>query len=290
MQTPRSSASLWLTTLLALSGCSRLDSIRYCCPEQTPETWCNIQPCVDLEIASTQIVLTQPSSTLLIYLLGLLTIGVGLYFFRIHGDQQSRLWWGIALLLWGVGALVAGTSYQAFSYAIKCAGREYCTWTSGWEITYLILTVASVDAITIGVAHSCAAGRLRKVMSTYAVLNALVYAVVVLIGALVPIKFLISFELLILFSAPSCLLLFVLNGWRFYKLRLGVDAALLGTWAWLGITTGAYYLYLESGIAQKLWAQGAWFSENDVLHIGLIIWMIYIAWAVARRVEDAARC
>jgi hypothetical protein len=245
---------------------------------------------VELEIASTQIILTQPSSTVLIYLLGLLTIGVGVYFLRIRDGQHSRLWWGIALLLWGLGALAAGTSYQAFSYAIKCAGREYCTWTSWWEIIYLLLTVMSVNAMTIGVAHSSAAGRWRKVLSAYAVLNASVYAVTVLIGAFVPVKLLISFELLLLFSASTILLLSIVNGWRLYRVRQRADAVLLGTWIGLGISTGAYYLYLESGLTQQLWASGTWFSENDVLHIGLILWMIYIALAVARRVEDAAGC
>ena len=42
------------------------------------------------------------------------------------------------------------------------------------------------------------------------------------------------------------------------------------------------------GATQTLWVRGVWFSENDVLHIGLIVWMIYLARVVAPRVVDAA--
>ena len=108
------------------------------------------------------------------------------------------MWWGIALILWGVGALLAGTSYEAFSYAIKCAGRPACVWTSWWEVLYLILSVASVDAMLLAEAYACTTGRWRRALTIYAVVNAAVYAIVVLIGALIPVKFLISFELLIL--------------------------------------------------------------------------------------------
>jgi hypothetical protein len=109
-----------------------------------------------------------------------------------------------------------------------------------------------------------------------------------MVGAFVPIKFLVSFELLVLFTAPTILIFFILNGWRYYEQKGGMDLALLTGWIGLGITMGAYYLYLELGIAQELWARGIWFSENDVLHVGLIIWMIYIALVVANRVGDAS--
>jgi hypothetical protein len=79
----------------------------------------------------------------------------------------------------------------------------------------------------------------------------------------------------------------VLNGWRYYKLKDPMDLALLGTWLGLGITLGAYFLYLVLDVTHELWAQGIWFSENDVLHIGLISWMMHIALVVAKRVEDA---
>jgi len=52
---------------------------------------------------------------------------VGLRFLLDQRGQQSRMWWGIGLLLTGLGALAAGTSYQAFGYELKCNGRETCT-------------------------------------------------------------------------------------------------------------------------------------------------------------------
>ncbi len=230
----------------------------------------------------------QPSTTFFVYLLGLLAIGAGIYFWRIRQGQRSRLWWGIALILWGAGALLAGTSYEAFSYALKCAGRPACVWTSWWEVGYLLLSVASIDAMLLAVATACTTGRVRRALIVYAAPNAAVYLVVVLVGALIPVKFLISFELLLIFAAPTILMFFILNGRRYARLRDGMDAALLGAWAWLALTIGAYFVYLMLGVTSTLWARGIWFSENDVLHIGLIVWMIYLARVVAPRVWDAA--
>jgi hypothetical protein len=274
-----------LFSVILLAGCSRLDSIPYT-PIQTPQTWLAIQPWVEFRLAGRSLILVQPSTSALVYLLGLVTIVAGLYVLRIRNDQRTRLWWGIALLLWGLGALLAGTSYEAFSYQIKCLGRETCVWTSGWEIGYLLLSVASVNAMMIAQAYSCSTGRLRRYLMLFASLNMILYTLTVLIGMLVPVKFLISFELLILFAAPSILIFLALNGWRYYRLRQRSDLLLLITWAWLALTIGAYFLYYLFGLTQVLWARGVWFSENDVLHIGLILWMIYIAIILAPKLED----
>lgn len=276
----------WLLTLLLSSGCARLDAIPYA-PPQTAATWLAIQPYAAVKIGAREIILVQPSTTFFVYLLGVVAIGAGIYFLRIRQGQRSRLWWGVALVLWGAGALLAGTSYEGFSYAIKCAGRPACVWTSWWEVLYLVLSVASVDAMLIAEAYACTTGRWRRVLSVYAVANLALYILVVLVGALVPVKFLISFELLILFAAPAVLIFFILNGRRYARLKDGMNLALLGAWAWLVLTLGAYFLYLMSGITQTLWARGIWFSENDVLHIGLIVWMVYLARVVAPRVVDA---
>jgi hypothetical protein len=275
----------WLFSAWILAGCGRIDAIP-ADPPQTPESWLAIQPVARIPVAAQELILVQPSTSAIVFLLGFVTIGVGLYFLRIRSGQVSRGWWGVALLLWGVGALLAGVSYEAFSYQIKCAGRAACIWTSWWEVIYLILSVASIDAMVLAQAHSCATGRLRKALSLYALINLALYVVAVLVGALAPVKFLISFELLVLAAAPSILIFFVLNGWRYHKLRTSMDLALLGAWAWLALTIGAYFAYYLSGLTQTLWVEGKWFSENDVLHIGLILWMLYLALVVAPRVKD----
>jgi hypothetical protein len=274
-----------LVIILSLTACGQLDSIPYT-PAQTPQTWLQIQPFAEFKFAS-QNIFIQPSTSIIVYSLGVLAIVVGLYFLKIRADQRSRLWWGIALLLWGIGALLAGTSYEAFSYAIKCAGREFCLWTSWWEILYLIASVWSIDAMTLAVAYSSTTGKLRKALSVYAIINAILYFIIVMIGVFVPVKFLISFELLLVVVAPSIIAFFVINGWRYSKYELRLDLTLLVTWIWLGVTIVAYFLYLISGNAESLWARGLWFSANDVLHIGLIIWMLYIAFALVPQVKDS---
>ena len=67
-----------------------------------------------------------------------------------------------------------------------------------------------------------------------------------------------------------------------------MDLAFVGAWVLLLFAMAAYWLYDKLDITPKLWAKGKriWFSQNDVLHIGLILWMIYIATVVAEHVQD----
>jgi hypothetical protein len=279
---------LFSFTTAISSAFNRLRSIPYTDPKLTPDNWCEFQPCVRIKLGSKDVILTQPSSTFFVYLLGSMTIGVGLSFWWLRGDQESGLWWGISLLLWGMGTLLAGTSYQAFGYEIKCAGRETCAWTSWWEVIYLMLQQVSVDALLVATAYSCTNGMLQTVLLGYALLSAAVYVILAFIGGMVPIKSLITFEFMVWVSTPPFLIMFILSAWRYYALGTAMDLALVGAWALLVLTITAYLLYDRLGITPRLWAKGKgiWFSQNDVLHIGLIVWMIYVATVVVERVQD----
>jgi hypothetical protein len=272
-------------SVLPLLARGRLATIPYS-PERTPEAWLDKHPHVNVSLGPLEFVLTEPTSSLLVYALGLLAVVLGFYFLRIRDNHRSRLWWGIALLLWGIGALLGGTDYQALSYELKCAGKEVCSYISWVEIYYYLASIASVNAMVIAVAHSSAQSVMRRVLPLYAVANAALYSALCLTGAFIPNKFLVSFELLVLFAAPSFVLLFIINTTRYLKRREKMDLALMGTWLFLGVVMAAYYPYWALGLSDELWEKGIWFSENDVLHVGLILWMLYLGFVVASKVKD----
>jgi hypothetical protein len=257
-----------------VSACHRLDAIEYE-PKVTPEQFLQSQPYLHLRFASLDFTLIQPSSTVMVYAVALLTMGAGLRFLKLRHNQRTRLWWGIGLLLSGFGALLAGTSYQAFGYEIKGAGRAFCTWTSWWEVAYLLFSAAGMNAMLVAVAYSCTTGTLRKTLSAYAATSAVVYTGVVLTGAFAPVRFLVSFECLMLAAAPA-----------FHERRDRMSLALLRTWGGFVMVIVAYIGALAMGITQRLWARGIWFTENDVLHVGMILWVLYIAVALPKAVED----
>jgi uncharacterized protein DUF6962 len=271
--------------VIAISGCDRLARIQHL-PETTPEMWLKTHPHINVSLGSFEFVFMEPTSTFFVYFLGFLGMLVGFYFLRIREGQKSRLWWGIALVLWGVQAILGGTDYQALSYELKCAGREICSYISWVEIYYYLVSIASINAMVIAVSCSSAGKKLKKALTAYAAINTIFYSASCLTGAFIPNRFLVSFELIVLFTTPSYIILFIINSVRYYRLREKMDLSLMMTWLSLGIVMAAYYLFLGLGYAEKLWDRGIWFNENDVLHIGLIMWMLYIAFGVAKKVKD----
>ena len=170
-----------MLALAALTGCGRLDQLTYD-PPTTPERWCAARPCVD--VGGT--VFNEPLGSLLVFVLAAMWIGVGVWFLARAQQQRSRVWLGVALILGGIGTGLAGISYQAFSYELKCAGRSLCLLTNGFEVGYSVAQAASVSAMLIAVTFACTIAGLRRGLIIFALANVCVYLVVTAYGVLAP--------------------------------------------------------------------------------------------------------
>lgn len=274
---------LFLTSLF-FSGCSRLDLLTW---DMTPEKWLATYSFYEVNIGPIGFILSEPSSTAIVYGLGVIILLAGIFFLKNRGSSASKFWWGIALVIWAVSTFSAGTSYQAFSYELKYAGRSIGLWTTWWEIWYLILFVISMNAITVAVSFSSSSGKIRGFLIGYAIANTSVYTVTVLAGALLPDQFLASFECMVLFASPTFFILLAVNTVRYLKLKRSLDILLVGAWIFMLVIVVAYFGFYVSGYAAVLWKKGIWFNANDVLHIGLVFWIFYLLAAVAKKVEDA---
>lgn len=279
-----SKISFFTIGILHFSGCN-LEELTYK-PLTTPEAWCKMRPCIDIN----GFVFNEPFGSFLVFLLTALWILSGVYFLRKLDDQKSRFWLGVSLLLGGIGAAQAGISYQAFSYMLKCAGREYCLLTNGFEVGYSLTQALSVSAMTAAIAYALAKNLLRKIILLYAILNALIYLVITVIGVVQPNKFLLSFEVLMLFALPGILLVIILSGIRYLKNKSKLDSSLFMAGLLMILVQSAYFMYYAAGITQALYKEGAgfYFSENDVLHVGMILWLWYVVKAIGKNLRDIA--
>ncbi len=269
---------------LAITGCARLDQLAYE-PETTPEQWCDQRPCI--EVGSTT--LNEPLGTVLVFLLAGLWIAAGLYFLGTRRGQRSRGWLGVALILGGIGAALAGVSYQAFSYELKCAGRDLCALTNGWEVGYSITQAVSVSAMLIAVAHACTTGRMRHGLISYATANVVIYLGITVVGVLMPSAVLLSFGVLMLFALPGILIVIIVAARRYRTTQDPMDRSLVVAAVLLIGVQVAYFAYWAAGLTAVLWdrGQGFYFSENDVLHIGMMLWLWYVVAGVGHYLHDA---
>lgn len=267
-----------VASVALLTGCAQVDSMPYK-PLTTPEEWCEQRPCVEMG----GIIVAEPWSSVLVFALALLWIGIGVAFLWTRRGQASRAWFGTSLVAGGIAAASAGVSYQALSYELKCAGRDVCGLTNGFEITYSVLQVASMNAMVIAVAYALASPRVRRGISIYAIVNMCVYLVVTLAGVLMPSALLLSFELLLVFAVPSLVIVGVL---AVRSRQQPIGRRILWVLVLLVAVQVAYLAYFAAGITATLWASGIYFSANDVLHVGMIGWLIAAGLALGPVLSD----
>lgn len=258
-----------------------LDGIPYS-PTVIPAEWCSKQPCVEYG----GLIISQPSSSIIVYLAAIIGVAVGWKFYAQPQGQQSKSWFGQSLVLGGIGAFLAGTSYQAFGYEIKCAGREVCNWTSWWELGYEWVTVVAAAYLLLAVVRMCFSSHWLKPVKVFSILLVMCYTVVLTVGVAQKSQFLLSFELMLLFSTPLYVIILIANAIQWSRTKNIHIGKLTLTWLMLFSILIAYYGYLMLGMTELLWANGIWFSENDVLHVGMIIWLLYIHYSLGDSLRD----
>lgn len=265
--------------LVMAASCSRLETLPLE-PPIAPEAWLSSQPHAEFSLAGREIVLTQPSSTLIVYGLSLLTIGVGVSLLargrRAPRNGAALGLWGLALIVWGIGTLAAGTSYQAFGYELKAEGRAAVLYTDAWELAYMALTVASVALMGFAVASSSTRGAGGLALRIWSALSASAYFAFEFAGYLRLDRFMLSFEAMVLFVFPSMLAFFAVNLVSWLRRGDKSDLLLVGAWIGMALVVAVYFAAYMAGLGEAVSRLGLWFNENDILHVGLVVWMLYL--------------
>ncbi len=242
-------------------------------PLSTPQDFLAGMPHISLTIFGHDYILIQPSSTFFVYLLGLVMIILGISFIVTKKSNKFPYYWGIGWILWGLGAILAGTSYQAIGYELKCKGLDYCLFTSNFELVYLLLTAYSINFLVAAIGYSSNGKMIAKYLLRFAIIDSCAYTIYLIIGAILPVKFLVSYEGFIAFVGLNFVLMFILNFLHYLRYKDILNRNLSIIWiAFLGVNL-AYFLFLFAGFGLKIYQNyGIWFTANDLLHVLLILW------------------
>lgn len=237
-------------------------------PLMTPEGYLGSKPSIML---FDKWVLLVPSSTLIVYALGIQIIVLGILLIK-----QEKKTWGTSLVFWGIGTILAGTSYQGLGYELKCAGLDHCLFTSWFELAYLFMTAISIAlmgfAFTTDFMNQGSATLVKRILKVALV----TYTIVLVMGSYLNIRFLVSYELFTIFWMPFFGLFFIQNVINYRKTHALIDYLFIVLWLlFLGVNV-AYYVYYLFGLTSSFYEwSGLWLSDNDILHVGLILWFLY---------------
>jgi hypothetical protein len=240
-------------------------------PLITPSAYLSQKPYIDLG----GLIIMVPSSSVFIFGLGIFTIFIGGRFLK--DKQFLQDYYGVALVFWGVGALLAGMSYQSFGYELKCATNEYCLFTSWFELAYYYFTAISIAVLSDAVIKTIRPHQDNKWFNLYFYAMFVVYVIILVIGSVFEIQLFITYELFTVFFMPMFVLLFVVSVIYYRRNKDLLNYKFIHLWLIFLVVNISYYVYYLSGATAFLYEQtNIWFSANDVLHVLLIGWMAVI--------------
>jgi hypothetical protein len=245
----------------------------YLIPLQTPAEFLSSMPYKTVAAFGQEFILIQPSSTFIVYFLGVMMLILGAYFLKTKKDEKSRYYLGIGFIIWGISAIVAGTSYQAFGYELKCRGQEFCLFTSNWELVYMLLTAYCINCLMIAMGYGTVKEKGRKLIIKFAVVDSIAYSFYMLIGCMIPNRFIISYEGFVAFIGINFVIMFIINIHQYAVNKDRFNRNMIIIWIAFIFVNAVYFIYLYGGFAAPLYSNyGIWFNANDVLHVLLIAW------------------
>lgn len=238
-------------------------------PLMTPEDFLASRPFMEL---GNGWILIEPSSSLMVFLLGIQIFVMGLFLLR-----DNLTLWGWSLLFWSAGTILAGISYQTFGYELKCSGQAYCLFTSWFELAYLFTTAMSISLMAFAFAQRFTTNRTTKYLIGYGKIALVIYTVILVLGSILNNQLMISYELFTVFFMPLFLVFFIVNIVNYKTNKNSLDNAFIKLWLLFLFVNVAYYVYFFLGYTELLYdTTGIWFSANDVLHVALILWFVYL--------------
>lgn len=247
-------------------------------------------PYISLLLFKHDTVLIQPSSTILVYSLGLFMTFIGSLFVITKKHQKSREYWGVGLILWGISAIVAGSSYQAFGYELKCNQREFCQFTSNVELVYMLLTAYAINYLVAATGYTSLAPTGRKRLIQFAIIDSILYSIFLLIGAIIPIRFLVSYEGFMAFIGVNFIIMLILNVRNHKEFKDVLNRYLIMVWIGFLVVNIGYFIFLFGEYGTWLYtSNGIWFNENDALHILLILWTLMLFLLLRTQLMDTAK-
>lgn len=247
-------------------------------PSISPIDYLLLKPYI--EIGS--IIIIVPSSTIIVYLLGIITIYLGYRLSRLV--ETYKKYWGITLILWGIGTVLAGTSYQGLGFMLKCEGQDLCLFTSWFELSYLYVTALSITFMAYAVALKSIAKERLFIYRRVTGIGLFIYSVSLVLGVIFEIRLLVTYEWFLVFFLPYFISFMIINVKSNNKFKNHLDKGLMNTWIIMLLVNVLYFVYFYSGIGELLYDKwNIWFSANDVLHVGLIPWMFYLYYVVKRK-------
>jgi hypothetical protein len=116
-------------------------------------------------------------------------------------------------------------------------------------INFLVAATGYTSTVVVG----------RKRLMKFALIDSAAYSVYMFVGAVIPVKFLISYEGFMAFIGVNFLSIFILNILHYKKHKDNLNLKLIYIWIGFLIVNIGYFVFLLGNIGRNLYQNyGAW--------------------------------